>query len=115
MYCFIFILLKEVVFVVVVVVVAFYMFRRIQQQAGFIEFAQLNFEEASNLFRSGQLDSREVGKLHLCFAIAFCYFKLEFYLSRIFRGSEKIFFIKTDKCSMITRNSRSGRLIFMIM
>lgn len=40
------------------------MFRRIQQQAGFIEFAQLNFDEARNLFRSGQLDSRELITLY---------------------------------------------------
>lgn len=56
MYCVKFALLNKFIFFVD----AFKMFRRIQQQAGFIEFAQLNFEEARNLFRSGQLDSREV-------------------------------------------------------
>lgn len=36
------------------------MYRRIEQQAGFIEFAQLNFDEARDLFAQGQLDVREV-------------------------------------------------------
>lgn len=36
------------------------MYRRIEQQAGFIEFAQLNFDEARDLFVQGQLDVREV-------------------------------------------------------
>ena len=36
------------------------MYRRIEQQAGFIEFAQLHFDEARDLFIQGQLDAREV-------------------------------------------------------
>uniref|UniRef100_A0A2K6S9U2 CNH domain-containing protein n=1 Tax=Saimiri boliviensis boliviensis TaxID=39432 RepID=A0A2K6S9U2_SAIBB len=36
------------------------MYRRILQQAGFIQFAQLRFLEAKELFRSGQLDVREL-------------------------------------------------------
>ncbi|XP_036309907.1 transforming growth factor-beta receptor-associated protein 1 [Pipistrellus kuhlii] len=40
------------------------MYRRILQQAGFIHFAQLQFPEAKELFRSGQLDVREL--ISLC-------------------------------------------------
>lgn len=40
------------------------MYRRILQQAGFIHFAQLQFLEAKELFRSGQLDVREL--ISLC-------------------------------------------------
>ncbi|XP_063085809.1 transforming growth factor-beta receptor-associated protein 1 isoform X2 [Cavia porcellus] len=40
------------------------MYRRILQQAGFIQFAQLQFLEAKELFRSGQLDVRELISLH---------------------------------------------------
>ncbi|XP_076991034.1 transforming growth factor-beta receptor-associated protein 1 [Tamandua tetradactyla] len=40
------------------------MYRRILQQAGFIQFAQLQFLEAKELFRSGQLDVREL--ISLC-------------------------------------------------
>ncbi|KAI8520587.1 transforming growth factor, beta receptor associated protein 1 [Branchiostoma belcheri] len=36
------------------------MYRRIQQQAGFIQLRQLNFGEAAELFKSGQLDVREL-------------------------------------------------------
>ena len=36
------------------------MFRRIQQQAAFIEFSLQNFDEARELFKSGQVDIREV-------------------------------------------------------
>ena len=42
-------------------VVVCQMYRKIQQQAGFIEFAQQHFEEAADLFREGQVDVREVG------------------------------------------------------
>lgn len=37
--------------------------KRVQQQAGFIEFAQQNFDEARELFRNGQVDVREVSLL----------------------------------------------------
>ncbi|XP_074210798.1 transforming growth factor-beta receptor-associated protein 1 isoform X1 [Camelus bactrianus] len=40
------------------------MYRRVLQQAGFIQFAQLQFLEAKELFRSGQLDVREL--ISLC-------------------------------------------------
>nr|XP_017531848.2 transforming growth factor-beta receptor-associated protein 1 isoform X1 [Manis javanica]XP_036875884.1 transforming growth factor-beta receptor-associated protein 1 isoform X1 [Manis javanica] len=40
------------------------MYRRILQQAGFIQFAQLQFLEARELFRSGQLDVRELISLY---------------------------------------------------
>ncbi|XP_016054962.1 PREDICTED: transforming growth factor-beta receptor-associated protein 1 isoform X2 [Miniopterus natalensis] len=40
------------------------MYRRILQQAGFIHFAQLQFLEAKELFRSGQLDVRELISLY---------------------------------------------------
>ncbi|KAM9212646.1 transforming growth factor-beta receptor-associated protein 1 [Dugong dugon] len=40
------------------------MYRRILQQAGFIQFAQLQFPEAKELFRSGQLDVRELISLY---------------------------------------------------
>ncbi|XP_006872500.1 PREDICTED: transforming growth factor-beta receptor-associated protein 1 [Chrysochloris asiatica] len=40
------------------------MYRRILQQAGFIQFAQLQFLEAKELFRSGQLDVRELISLY---------------------------------------------------
>ena len=36
------------------------MYRRIEQQAGFIEFSQLHFDEARDLFVQGHLDAREV-------------------------------------------------------
>ncbi|ESP04691.1 hypothetical protein LOTGIDRAFT_135703 [Lottia gigantea] len=36
------------------------MYRRIQQQAGFIEFTQQHFEEARDLFIKGQVDVREI-------------------------------------------------------
>ena len=36
------------------------MLQRIQQQAGFIEFSLLHFEEAQELFQEGELDVREV-------------------------------------------------------
>ena len=36
------------------------MYQRIQQQAGFIEFAEGNFSEASDLFHTSKLDVREV-------------------------------------------------------
>lgn len=35
-------------------------YQRIQQQAGFIEFSLLHFDEARELFHEGQLDAREV-------------------------------------------------------
>ncbi|XP_006818165.1 transforming growth factor-beta receptor-associated protein 1-like, partial [Saccoglossus kowalevskii] len=35
-------------------------YRRIQQQAGFIEFSQLRFKEAAELFKTGALDVREL-------------------------------------------------------
>ncbi|XP_006883903.1 PREDICTED: transforming growth factor-beta receptor-associated protein 1 [Elephantulus edwardii] len=40
------------------------MYRRILQQAGFIQFAQLQFLEAKELFRGGQLDVRELISLY---------------------------------------------------
>ncbi|KAM6178702.1 transforming growth factor-beta receptor-associated protein 1 [Rhynchocyon petersi] len=40
------------------------MYRRILQQAGFIQFAQLQFLEAKEFFRSGQLDVRELISLY---------------------------------------------------
>ncbi|XP_036118450.1 transforming growth factor-beta receptor-associated protein 1 [Molossus molossus] len=40
------------------------MYRRVLQQAGFIHFAQLQFLEAKELFRSGQLDVRELISLY---------------------------------------------------
>lgn len=40
------------------------MYRRILQQAGFIQFGQLQFLEAKELFRSGQLDVRELMSLY---------------------------------------------------
>ncbi|XP_038240923.1 transforming growth factor-beta receptor-associated protein 1 [Dermochelys coriacea] len=40
------------------------MYKRILQQAGFIHFAQLQFLEATELFRSGQLDVRELISLY---------------------------------------------------
>ncbi|XP_043392469.1 transforming growth factor-beta receptor-associated protein 1 isoform X8 [Chelonia mydas] len=40
------------------------MYKRILQQAGFIYFAQLQFLEAKELFRSGQLDVRELISLY---------------------------------------------------
>ncbi|KAM5227827.1 transforming growth factor-beta receptor-associated protein 1 [Ctenodactylus gundi] len=40
------------------------LYRRTLQQAGFIQFAQLQFLEAKELFRSGQLDVRELISLH---------------------------------------------------
>ncbi|XP_053563641.1 transforming growth factor-beta receptor-associated protein 1 [Bombina bombina] len=40
------------------------MYRRIQQQAGFIQFAQLQFLEAKELFRSSHLDIRELISLY---------------------------------------------------
>ncbi|XP_029460709.1 transforming growth factor-beta receptor-associated protein 1 [Rhinatrema bivittatum] len=40
------------------------MYRRILQQAGFIQFAQLRFQEAKELFRSGRLDVRELISLY---------------------------------------------------
>ncbi|KAM9171258.1 transforming growth factor-beta receptor-associated protein 1 isoform 1-T2 [Pangshura tecta] len=40
------------------------MYKRILQQAGFIHFAQLQFLEAKELFRSGQLDVRELISLY---------------------------------------------------
>lgn len=40
------------------------MYRRVLQQAGFIQFAQLQFLEAKELFRSGQLDVRELISLY---------------------------------------------------
>ncbi|KAM8821907.1 transforming growth factor-beta receptor-associated protein 1 [Eudromia elegans] len=40
------------------------MYKRILQQAGFIQFAQLQFLEAKELFRSGQLDVRELISLY---------------------------------------------------
>ncbi|XP_019825407.2 transforming growth factor-beta receptor-associated protein 1 isoform X3 [Bos indicus] len=40
------------------------MYRRILLQAGFIQFAQLQFLEAKELFRSGQLDVRELISLY---------------------------------------------------
>ena len=43
----------------------FQVFRRIQQQAAFIEFSLQNFDEARELFKSGQVDIREV----LCFGV----------------------------------------------
>jgi len=36
------------------------MCRRIEQQAGFVEFSQLHFNEARELFLQGHLDVREV-------------------------------------------------------
>lgn len=45
----------------------FQVFQRIQQQAGFIEFAELHFDEALELFRNGGLDVREVSFLHNAF------------------------------------------------
>ncbi|KAL4225569.1 transforming growth factor [Mactra antiquata] len=39
-------------------------FRRIQQQAAFIEFSKRNFEDALDLFREGQVDVREVISLY---------------------------------------------------
>ncbi|KAK2144182.1 hypothetical protein LSH36_779g02008 [Paralvinella palmiformis] len=36
------------------------MYQRIQLQAGFIEFSEMNFDEAQKLFRSGRLDVREM-------------------------------------------------------
>ncbi|XP_053384249.1 transforming growth factor-beta receptor-associated protein 1-like [Mercenaria mercenaria] len=39
-------------------------YRRIQQQAAFIEFSQRNFDEAQDLFKSGQVDIREVISLY---------------------------------------------------
>uniref|UniRef100_A0A8C8VN25 Transforming growth factor beta receptor associated protein 1 n=1 Tax=Pelusios castaneus TaxID=367368 RepID=A0A8C8VN25_9SAUR len=40
------------------------MYKRILQQAGFIHFAQLQFLEAKELFRTGQLDVRELISLY---------------------------------------------------
>ncbi|XP_064600183.1 transforming growth factor-beta receptor-associated protein 1-like [Liolophura sinensis] len=40
------------------------LFRRIQQQAAFIEFSQQHFEEARELFKGGQIDVREVLSLY---------------------------------------------------
>ncbi|XP_024427577.2 transforming growth factor-beta receptor-associated protein 1 [Desmodus rotundus] len=40
------------------------MYRRVLQQAGFIQFAQLQFLEAKELFRSSQLDVRELISLY---------------------------------------------------
>ncbi|XP_060682002.1 transforming growth factor-beta receptor-associated protein 1 homolog [Hemiscyllium ocellatum] len=40
------------------------MYRRILQQAGFIQFGQLQFLEAKELFRNGQLDVRELMSLY---------------------------------------------------
>ncbi|XP_053240222.1 transforming growth factor-beta receptor-associated protein 1 isoform X3 [Podarcis raffonei] len=40
------------------------MYKRILQQAGFIQFAQLQFLEAKELFRGGQLDVRELISLY---------------------------------------------------
>ena len=42
------------------VTLCFQIFRRIQQQAGFIEFSMQNFDEASELLKNGQVDIREV-------------------------------------------------------
>ncbi|XP_060603083.1 transforming growth factor-beta receptor-associated protein 1-like [Ruditapes philippinarum] len=39
-------------------------FRRIQQQAAFIEFSQKNFDEAQDLFKGGQVDIRELISLY---------------------------------------------------
>ncbi|XP_055953561.1 transforming growth factor-beta receptor-associated protein 1-like [Argiope bruennichi] len=39
-------------------------YRRIQQQAGFIEFSLLHFDEARELFHEGQLDVRELISLY---------------------------------------------------
>ena len=36
------------------------MYQRIQLQAGFIEFSEMNFDEAQKLFHAGRLDVREV-------------------------------------------------------
>ena len=36
------------------------MYKRFQQQAAFIEFSQQNFDEALELFKSGETDVREV-------------------------------------------------------
>ena len=41
-------------------IILFQVFRRIQQQAAFIEFSLQNFDEARELFKSGQVDIREV-------------------------------------------------------
>lgn len=38
----------------------FQMFKRIQQQAAFIEFSQQHFDEAGQLFRESGVDVREV-------------------------------------------------------
>lgn len=37
------------------------MYKDIQVQAGFIHFAEFQFDEARDLFRGGGLDIREVG------------------------------------------------------
>ena len=42
------------------------MYQRIQQQAGFIEFSELHFDDAQELFRDGGLDVREVSALSIC-------------------------------------------------
>ncbi|KAL5007714.1 hypothetical protein ScPMuIL_016520 [Solemya velum] len=39
-------------------------FRRIQQQAGFIQFSQQHFDEALELFKNGEVDVREVVSLY---------------------------------------------------
>lgn len=38
----------------------FQIYKRFQQQAAFIEFSQQKFEEALELFKSGETDAREV-------------------------------------------------------
>ncbi|CAH1787439.1 unnamed protein product [Owenia fusiformis] len=40
------------------------MYRRLQQQAGFIEFAQQHFDECRELFKTGRLDVRELISLY---------------------------------------------------
>ena len=44
----------------ITMIILFQVFRRIQQQAAFIEFSLQNFDEARELFKSGQVDIREV-------------------------------------------------------
>ena len=45
------------------------MFKRIQQQAAFIEFAEKNFDEAGQLFKESAIDIREVS-IHVCIRFA---------------------------------------------
>ena len=47
-------------FFIGIVTLCFQIFRRIQQQAGFIEFSMQNFDEARELLKNGQVDIREV-------------------------------------------------------